>query len=135
MLGPNPCKLVPAATVASTLKLKGPAPNGTLTTRTDGPVKQDVCTFAIAGKQLQIDVAPHHGLGGSAGGVPGIKSAKPSGLGAGATMFYDTNPSFMFATVTFTRGTIDAVVYDNGKVESGDVLALARIVYKALPAS
>ena len=67
---PNPCKLVPAATVASTLKLKGPAPSGKLTTRADGAVKQDVCTFAIAGKQLQIDVAPHQVSGGSGGGAP-----------------------------------------------------------------
>lgn len=58
---------------------------------------------------------------------------KPSGLGAGATFAYDTNPKFAFANASFTKGSIDASVWDNGKFSNAEVLALAHKVYAALP--
>ena len=62
-------------------------------------------------------------------------SRSPLGLGAGATFAYDTNPKYSFANASFTKGSIDAGVWDNGKYPSADVLALAHKVYAALPSA
>jgi len=129
---PNPCTLVPAGTVASTVGLKGVTLTGKLSTRADGAVKQSVCTYAHGKATIQIDVAPHQTSGGS-GGPPGMVKGTVTGLGTGATFFYGTNPKFLFATVSFTKGGFDASVYNNGTVPHEDVPTLAKLVYKALP--
>jgi hypothetical protein len=129
---PNPCTIVPSGTVASTVGLKGVSLVGKLSTRPDGAVKQSLCTFSRDGATLEILIAPHQPSGGS-GGPPGMVMTKPSGLGAGATFAYDTNPKYLFANASFTKGSIDAGVWDNGKFPHGDVLELARKVYAALP--
>jgi hypothetical protein len=130
---PNPCTVVSTATIASTLGVKGTVASGKLTTRPDGKVKQDVCTFSVAGTNLQIDDAPHQPVGGYGGGAPGMKSVTPTGLGSAARFFYDTKSGFTFSNVSFTKGNIDAGVYDSGSLPHGRVLALARLVYNALP--
>jgi hypothetical protein len=130
---PSPCTLVSTATIASTLGVKGTVASGKLTTRPDGKVKQDVCTFTVAGTQLQIDAAPHEPVGGSGGGAPGMKSVTPTGLGSAAEFFYDTRSGFQFASVSFTKGNIDAGVYEHGTLAHERVLALAKLVYNALP--
>ena len=57
----------------------------------------------------------------------------PSGFGAGATFAYDTNPKYAFANMSFTKGGFDAGVYSNGKYPNADILALGRLMYKAIP--
>jgi hypothetical protein len=129
---PNPCKIVPAGTVVSAVGLKGVSLEGKISTRPDGLAKQTLCTFKHGAALLEIYVAPHQQSGGS-GGPPGMVIAKPSGLGSGATFAYDVNPKYAFANASFTKGALDAGVWDNGKFPSADILALARLVYKALP--
>ena len=129
---PNPCTVVASGTVATTMGLKGVTLSGKLTTRPDGRVKQSVCTYTVGKNTIQIDLAPHQQSGGS-GGPPGMVLLKLTGLGPGATYAYDTNPKFEFASVSFTKGAIDAGIYENGSLPRADVPALARILYKALP--
>jgi hypothetical protein len=129
---PNPCALVPAATVASTVGLKGVMLKGKLSTRPDNGVKQSLCTYKHGSTAIEILVAPHQQSGGS-GGPPGMKHVKVSGLGASATDFYDTNPKFAFANVAFTKGELDAGAYASGVIANAKIVALARVVYKALP--
>jgi hypothetical protein len=128
---PNPCSLVPGATVASTLGLKGVTLSGKLSTRPDGKVKQSVCTYTNGKTSVQIDVAPHQPSGGS-GGPPGMVRGVVSGLGPGAMFFYGTNPHFLFASVSFTKGGYDVGVYNNGTVPHQDVPLLAKLVYAAI---
>ena len=126
---PDPCTLVPSGTVASTVGFKAA---GTISTRPDNGVKDTLCNFVQGGGKLYISVSPHHPSGGF-GGPPGMVVAHPSGLGSGALFVYDRNPKFKFADVTFTNGTFDGDVWNNGSVPPDHVLALARIVYKTLP--
>jgi hypothetical protein len=129
---PNPCVLVSADTVGSTLGLKTTAA-GKVSTRPDGSVKQSVCTYQDGATMIQLALSPHQQSGGSGGGVPGMKHATPSGLGPAASDFYDTEAKFAFANVDFTKGAIDVVVYDKGAIPNAHMVALARTVYKALP--
>jgi hypothetical protein len=125
---PNPCTLVPIGTLGSTVGLTSP---GKLSTRPDGRVKQTLCTFTKGATMLEIYVALHQPSGGS-GGPPGMVISRPAGIGGG-TFATDSNPKFAFANAFFTKGKLDAGVWDNGKVPAAKVLALARIVYKDLP--
>ena len=128
---PNPCTLVSPAVVSSTVGLSSTL-SGKLSTRPDGKVKQSLCTFTHGAATLEIVVAPHQPSGGY-GGPPGMVMTHPSGLGTGATFAYGTNPRFLFANASFTKGSLDGGVYDNGKLPTADILSLAKIVYKALP--
>ena len=128
---PNPCKVVPFSTISTSVGLQGASLVGKLSTRPDGTLKQTLCTFKHDAAALEIYVAPHQQSGGS-GGPPGMVLSKPTGLGAGATFAYDQDPKYEFANASFTKGAFDAGVWDNGKFPAADVLALARIVYKAL---
>jgi hypothetical protein len=128
----NPCKVIPARTVAATVGLEGVALHGKLTTRPDGKVKQSVCTYTHGDVTLQIDLAPHQPIGGSGGLPPGTKSSTPSGLGGGR-FFSNTSPASAFASASFTKGALDGFVYSNGKLRPSRVLALARLVYTSLP--
>ena len=129
---PNPCKLLSPATIASTVGLKGVTLTGILSTRPDGAVKQSLCTFTHGTTKIEIMVAPHQPSGGS-GGPPGMHKLLPSGLGSGATDYYDTTPPYTFANVSFTKGNLDATAYDSGTLPNDLVVELARLVYKALP--
>jgi hypothetical protein len=40
---------------------------------------------------------------------------------------------YSFANVSFTKGGFEAGVRDNGTFPNGDILSLARTVYKTLP--
>lgn len=62
-----------------------------------------------------------------------MKELRPSGLGAGATDYYDTTPPYLFANVSFTKGGFDASAYDSGTIANERIVALAHVVYKALP--
>ncbi len=128
---PNPCTIVSVSAVSSAAGLKGVVLHGSRSTRPDGAVKQSICTFKHGPATLEIYIAPHQPSGGS-GGPPGMVLTRPAGLGSGASFAYDLNPKFQFANVSFTKSGFDAGVWDNGKYPSGDVLALARLVYKAL---
>ena len=129
---PNPCTLVPAATLSSAVGLKGVVLKGKVSTRPDGAAKQTLCTFKHGAAVLEIYIAPHQPSGGS-GGPPGMVITKPAGLGVGATFAYDQNPKYEFANAAFTKGGFDAGVWDNGKLPAAEILGLARIVYKLLP--
>jgi hypothetical protein len=59
----NPCSLVPASKVASSVGLSGVVLTGTRSTRSDGAVKQTVCTFKHGDAQLEIYVSPHQASG------------------------------------------------------------------------
>lgn len=130
---PNPCTIVPVATVASTLGLTGVSLKGKLSTRPDGRVRQSLCTFTHAATKIEILIAPHQPVGGSGGGLPGMVTATPSGLGSAAHDYYDTEPKYAFANVEFTKGSFDAGAYDSGPIPNSDMVALARLVYTALP--
>jgi hypothetical protein len=129
---PNPCSLVPASEVTATMGVKGATLVGKLSTRPDGAVKQTLCTYTRGAATLEIQIAPHQTSGGY-GGPPGMVITHPSGFGAGDTFAYGTNPKFLFANMSFTKGGFDAGVYDNGKYANADVLALAHKVYAAIP--
>jgi hypothetical protein len=129
---PNPCTILALPVVSSTVGLGGVTLHGVRSTRPDGRLTQALCTFTHGTAKLEIYVAPHQPSGGS-GGPPGMVITKPSGLGVGATFAYDANPHFSFANAFFSKGAFDAGVWDNGKLPNGDILALARSVYKALP--
>ena len=105
---------------------------GKLSTRPDGKVKQTLCTYTNGAATLEIGVSPHVPSGGS-GGPPGMVLTHPSGLGTGATFAYGTNPKYKFATALFTKGNIDALVYSNGTYANAGIVALAHLVYAALP--
>ena len=130
---PNPCRVVPGATISTAFGSKGASIAGVTTTRPDGAVKQSVCTFNHAGDVLTIYLSPHQPVNGS-GGPPGMVLTKPAGLGTGASFAYDLNPAFRFTNITFTRGALDAGVHDNGKLPHQNMLALAKAIYSALPA-
>jgi hypothetical protein len=130
---PNPCTLVSASAVASSLGLEGAPLTGVLSKRADGPVKQSLCTYTHGTTKIQVQVAPHIPSGGSGGGVPGMKETTPAGLGSTAHEFYDTNPKFAFTNVQFTKGSFDAGVYDSGTIPNARIVALAKILYKSLP--
>lgn len=127
---PNPCTIVSASAIAPLFG--GKAIVGARSTRPDGAVKQSLCTFTQGAVKLQILVSPHQPSGGF-GGPPGMVVTKPAGLGVGATFAYDTNPKYQFANATFTKGALDAGVWDNGKLPNAAVLKLAKSVYAALP--
>jgi hypothetical protein len=126
---PDPCTLVPAGTIASTVGVSGA---GKLSTRPDNGVKDTLCTIVQGAAKLEISVSPHHGVGGY-GGVPGMVLKHIDGLGPNATYAYDLNPKYKFADVTFSNGTFDGDVWNNGSAAPAHVLAVARILYKSLP--
>ncbi len=130
---PNPCQLVSVATVASTIGLKGVPLAGKLSTRPDGRVTQSLCTFSHGGTTIEILIAPHQTSGGSGGGAPGMQTAKPSGLGSAASDYYDARLQYAFANVEFTKGAFDAGAYDHGTISNDRMVALARLLYNALP--
>jgi hypothetical protein len=128
---PNPCTLVSAATVAATVGLTGVTLTGKSSERPDGPVKQSVCSYTHGSTLIQILVAPHQPSGGSSG-PPGMKTGAARGLGTGAVNFYDTSPQYAFANISFTKAGLDGGARDTGTLPDSKILALARLVYKAL---
>jgi len=130
---PNPCTVVSTATIASTLGFKGTVAGGKFSTQGAGKYKQGVCTFRVGSASVKIEDAPHVASGGSGGGAPGMKVSTVTGFGGETRFYYDTRPGFMFASLGFTKGNIDAGVYENGNIAPDRVLALARLVYNTLP--
>jgi hypothetical protein len=129
---PNPCTIIRAATIATTVGLKAVTLMGKLSTRADGKVHQTLCTYLHATTTITIILTPHQPSGGS-GGPPGMKKVAVSGLGSTATDYYDTNPRYIFANVSFTKAGIDATALANGPLANEAMVALAHVLYKALP--
>jgi hypothetical protein len=119
---------VPAAIITQAL---GSAPVGKLSTQSLNGATLATCTYLKGAVKLQVSIGPKVIASNGFGGPPGMVYKKDADLGPQGKPFYDTNPKYTFANVTFVKGAYYGSAWSN-KLSINKVLLVAKIVYAGL---
>jgi hypothetical protein len=126
---PNPCSVVTPSMV--TKALGGSAAGKLSSASAGGGHKLSICTYQKGAATLRLEVGPKAVAFGGSGGPPGTITKKSAAFGPYGMIFYDINPQYVYATVTFVKGAYYGGVF-GGKLHLSSVLPLAKAYYAGL---
>jgi len=129
---PNPCALSPVALVATALGVPRTSVHAVAqSSKVDG-LSIKTCVFSHGSVHVTTTVAPA-AFGTGSGGLPGLVTSHPSGLGPNGALLSDSRPGISFASAHFVEKGLWAEAYSNAHVAPGTVLALGRYMFAHLP--
>jgi hypothetical protein len=129
---PDPCPLAPPVLVAPALGIpKAGLHPVAQSGRSDGFALK-TCVFTQGADHVTVTLAPA-AYGSGSGGLPGLVTSHPGGLGPKGTFLHDARSGLVFASAVFVKGPLWGEAYSNAHVSPQAVLTLGRYVYSHLP--
>lgn len=133
---PDPCALAPAALVAPALGVPPSSLHATLQHSTADGFHLATCIFlhgsGVSSTHVDVVLAPAAFGQGSSGGIPGLVTTHPSGLGPHGMFLYDQRPGNVFASAVFLKDGLWGEAYSSAHVPPAHDLALGRYAYAHL---